>query len=80
MAGIPNQIRIFLLAFLPTKNTLNSELEKCTIPVIPMANSTGKKAIKTGVNKVPKPNPEKKVKTDAPNATNGIAIISMLQI
>jgi hypothetical protein len=35
-------------------------LKKCTIPVSPMASSTGKKIIKTGVKIVPNPKPEKK--------------------
>ena len=42
-----------------------------------MAISTGKKSIKTGVNKVPNPNPEKKVRIAVKNATIEIITISI---
>jgi hypothetical protein len=56
---------------------LKREFDKCTNPVIPMANSTEKKDIKTGVSNVPNPKPEKKVRTEAAKATAGIRIISI---
>jgi hypothetical protein len=40
--------------------------------VRPIATSTGKKTMNTGVRKVPKPNPEKKVKMATINATAGM--------
>ena len=69
MAGIPNRITTFLLNCLPTSNNLNILLLKWTIPVRPTATSIGKKKTKTGVSKVPKPNPEKNVRIDAEKAT-----------
>jgi hypothetical protein len=44
-------------------------LKKCTTPVSAMANSVGKKIIKTGVRMVPNPKPEKKVSMETPKAT-----------
>lgn len=41
-----------------------------------MAISVGKKTINTGVNKVPKPNPEKKVRIAMANAAKEIRRIS----
>lgn len=71
-AGIPNRRRMLRFANLPTKKSLNSPLRKWTIAVRPTASSIGKKSAKTGVNKVPRPNPEKKVRSEAPAATKGI--------
>ena len=48
------------------------------IPVKAIATSTGKKTIITGVNIVPKPNPEKKVKTAAKKVIKEIITISIL--
>jgi hypothetical protein len=42
-----------------------------------MAISIGKKSIKTGVNKVPNPNPEKKVKMAVKKATIDMIMISI---
>jgi len=42
-----------------------------------MANSTGKKSIKTGVRIVPNPKPEKKVRMATRKATKDMIIISM---
>lgn len=47
------------------------------MPVSPIANSTGKNIINTGVRIVPKPNPEKNVRMATKNATSGINIISI---
>ena len=41
--------------------------KRWTIPVAVIANSAGKKIKKTGVNKVPKPKPEKKVRIEMIN-------------
>ncbi len=46
------------------------------MPVSPIAISIGKKKTKTGVNSVPNPNPEKKVRIDAKNATMDMRRIS----
>jgi hypothetical protein len=62
MAGIPNFSKTSLLAFFPTKKNLNTLLAKCTNPHKPIAISTGKNNMKTGVNNVPNPKPEKKVR------------------
>jgi hypothetical protein len=43
-----------------------------------MANSTGKKIMKTGVRMVPNPKPEKKVRMATKNATRGIMMYSMI--
>jgi hypothetical protein len=48
------------------------------MPHKPIEISTGKKSMKTGVNKVPNPNPEKKVKTAVKNATIDMTIISKI--
>ena len=42
-----------------------------------MAISTGKKSIKTGVNKVPNPKPEKKVRIAVKKATMDMITISI---
>jgi hypothetical protein len=44
-----------------------------------MAISIGKNNMKTGVNKVPNPNPEKKVKMAVKNATIDMIMISILK-
>ena len=44
-----------------------------------MAISIGKKSIKTGVNKVPNPNPEKKVKMAVKKATIDMIMISKIK-
>ena len=72
MAGIPNLKSTLLLALLPTRNSLNILLKKCTTPVNAIANSIGKNKAKTGIKIVPKPNPEKKVKMEVKNATRQI--------
>src|SRR5690606_27086190 len=46
-------------------------------PVNAIANSTGKKIIKTGVRIVPRPKPEKKVRIATANAANDITTISI---
>lgn len=79
-AGIPNLRRICLSALLPTKTSLKTLLKKCTTPVNAIARSTGKKIIKTGVNNVPNPNPEKKVRIAIKNAAIEIITISKLLI
>src|SRR5688572_13638988 len=43
-----------------------------------MARSTGKKIMNTGVRIVPRPNPEKKVRIAAKNATNDMMTISIV--
>jgi hypothetical protein len=53
-------------------------LKKCTTPVKAMASSTGKNTINTGVNIVPKPKPEKKVRIETRKATTEITIISII--
>ena len=72
IAGIPNRIKTLLLACLPTRNSLNMLLKKCTTPVSAMANSIGKNSAKTGIKIVPKPNPEKKVRMEVKKATRQI--------
>jgi hypothetical protein len=42
-----------------------------------MASSTGKKSIMTGVNRVPSPKPEKKVRIAATNAVRDMTMISI---
>jgi hypothetical protein len=68
IAGTPNRRTIFLFDSLPTKINLNKLLEKWTIAVNAMAISKGKNIAKTGIKRVPKPNPEKKVKPEARRA------------
>jgi hypothetical protein len=80
IAGIPNLMRTSLFAFFPTNNNLNILLKKCTTPVSAIANSTGKKTIKTGVKIVPKPNPEKNVSIATKKAINDIIKISISNI
>jgi hypothetical protein len=61
----------FVISALENPNAefgLNKLLKKCTTPVSPIASSTGKNNIKTGVSKVPKPKPEKKVSKEAKKA------------
>ena len=79
-AGIPNRRSTSLLAFRPTKMSLKMLLKKWTIPVKAMANSTGKNNIKTGVNKVPNPKPEKKVRMAVKNATIDMIMISKIKM
>ena len=55
--------------------SLKMLLQKWTIPVSDIAISGGKKISITGVSIVPKPKPEKKVRSAARNAT--IAIIKI---
>jgi hypothetical protein len=45
--------------------------------VSPIANSMGKKIAKTGVSRVPKPKPEKKVSRDAIAAIRGMSKYSI---
>jgi hypothetical protein len=66
-----------LFAFFPTKKSLNKLFIKCTSPVSPIDNSTGKNNIKAGVRIVPSPKPEKKVSTETKKATIGMIIISI---
>ena len=47
------------------------------MPVSPIASSTGKKSINTGVRIVPSPNPEKKVRMAAKKAVTEIIPISI---
>jgi hypothetical protein len=77
IAGIPNFNKTSLLACFPTKKNLNKLFAKCTMPHNPIAISTGKKSIKTGVNRVPNPNPEKKVKMAVKNTVIDMIIISI---
>ena len=44
-------------------------LDKCTTAVAAIAIGKGKNSAKAGINNVPKPNPEKKVKADTKIAT-----------
>lgn len=77
IAGIPNFSKTSLLACFPTKKNLNKLLAKCTNPHNPIAISTGKNNIKTGVNKVPNPKPEKKVRMAVKKATIDMIRISI---
>ena len=69
-AGAPKRQTTEQSAFLPTKANLNKLFAKCTMAVTAIATSTGKNKATTGMSKVPKPNPEKKVKQDARKAAN----------
>ncbi len=79
IAGIPNFSKTSLLACFPTKKNLNKLLAKCTNPHKPIAISTGKNNMKTGVNKVPNPKPEKKVRIAVKKATIEIITISKIK-
>lgn len=68
MAGNPNLITVVLSKNRPISPIFNKLLRRCTIAVKPIAISIGKNKTKTGVNIVPKPNPEKKVSKEAPKA------------
>ena len=50
---------------------------KCTTAVAPMATGKSKNKLNTGSNRVPKPNPEKKVKAD-PNKTTTATMINSI--
>jgi hypothetical protein len=41
-----------------------------------IATGTGKKSAKTGISRVPRPNPERKVTTATPRAARGMTIYS----
>ena len=56
---------------------LNMLLAKWTNPHKPIAISIGKKIIKTGVNRVPNPKPEKKVRIAVKKATIDMITISI---
>jgi hypothetical protein len=77
IAGIPNLKIAGLLANLPTKISLNKLFKRCTIPVNPIARSTGKNSANTGRRIVPNPKPEKKVRSEAKNAVMQISNISI---
>ena len=77
IAGNPNRTKTSLFTWLPTRNILKILFKKCTIPVNEIANSTGKYKIITGVNIVPRPKPEKKVKMAAKKVTSDIIRISI---
>jgi hypothetical protein len=53
-------------------------LRKCTTAVKAIDNSTGKKIANTGVNIVPNPKPEKRVRAEAIRATAHIITYSMI--
>ena len=76
-AGMPNRIKTFLSACLPTRNNLKILLKKCTTPVRAIARSTGKKIINTGVRIVPSPKPEKNVRIAVIKATSDMIKISI---
>ena len=80
IAGIPNFSNTSLLACFPTNKNLNKLFAKWTIPHNPMAISIGKNNIKTGVNKVPNPKPEKKVRMAVKNATIDMIMISKIKM
>ena len=50
-----------------------------TISVAVIANSVGKKINRTGVNNVPNPKPEKKVRSEINKARMDIIIISIIK-
>jgi hypothetical protein len=52
--------------------------EKCTMAVIAIAMSIGKKRAKTGISKVPSPNPEKSVSPAPISVTMPVQKISIL--
>ena len=72
IAGTPNRIRTALFALLPTSISLKILLKKWTTPVNAIASSIGKNKAKTGINMVPNPKPEKKVRMEVKNATRQI--------
>ena len=53
--------------------------KRWTIPVAVIANSAGKKIKNTGVSKVPKPKPEKKVRIEIKKASIDIIKISKIE-
>lgn len=57
--------------------SLNILLSKCTIAVMAIAIGTGKKMDNTGINIVPSPKPENKVR---PEAKNVVAQIQKMYI
>jgi len=65
------------LISLNKKTVLNKLVARCTIAVIPIADSIGKVIPNTGIRTLPKPNPEKNVITDATNVTITIIILSI---
>jgi hypothetical protein len=59
---------------------LNRLFKKWTIPVRPIAISIGKNSINAGVRIVPRPKPEKKVRTETKKATIGMIMSSIYGI
>ena len=78
MAGIPNLMRMGMLVYLTKSENLKRLLEKCTMAVMAIATGKGKKSAITGISKVPSPKPEKKVSSEAANATMATRSISIL--
>ena len=79
IAGIPNRSTTCQLAFKPTNPILKRLFNRCTMPVKAIATSISKKSINAGVRMVPRPNPEKNVRSDANAATTPMMINSMLE-
>lgn len=77
-AGIPNRNNTFLSTIRPVRINLKRLLAKCTTPVNATATSTGKNKANTGINTVPSPNPEKKVKIAVMKAAKLITISSII--